>query len=121
MERYVDIDGYKEKLIKEVCEKDCVSECESCLVSKAVDLLFDMPMIEIRQKNPIKEAEVIMRNYVKALDEEVESWKRVIRCDECRWCKVDGGFRHCMMSAIVHPTADDYCSLGERREDAKIN
>lgn len=44
----------------------------------------------------------------------------VVRCDECRWCKVDGGFRHCMMSAIVHPTAEDYCSLGERK-DAKTN
>ena len=44
----------------------------------------------------------------------------LVRCDECRWCKVDGGFRRCMMSAIMHPTADDYCSLGERK-DAKIN
>ena len=44
----------------------------------------------------------------------------LVHCDECRWCKVDGGFRHCMMSAIVHPTADDYCSLGERK-DAKTN
>lgn len=40
----------------------------------------------------------------------------LVNCDECRWCKVDGGFRHCMMSAIVHPTADDYCSLGERKD-----
>jgi hypothetical protein len=46
--------------------------------------------------------------------------QELIRCDECRWCKVDGGFRHCMMSAIVHPTADDYCSLGERK-DAKTD
>jgi hypothetical protein len=44
----------------------------------------------------------------------------VVHCDECRWCKVDGGFRHCMMSAIIHPTADDYCSLGERK-DAEIH
>ena len=44
----------------------------------------------------------------------------LVSCDECRWCKVDGGFRHCMMSAIIHPTADDYCSLGERK-DAKTN
>lgn len=41
----------------------------------------------------------------------------VIRCDECRWCKVGGGFRHCMMSVITYPTADDYCSLGERKDD----
>ena len=48
------------------------------------------------------------------------SHKELIRCDECRWCRIDSGFRRCMMSAIVHPTADDYCSLGERK-DAKIS
>ncbi len=45
---------------------------------------------------------------------------KLVKCKDCRWCKVDGGFRRCMMSAIIHPTADDYCSLGERK-DAEIN
>ena len=54
------------------------------------------------------------------MDEGVKQFV-LIRCKDCRWCKIDGGFRRCMMSAIVHPTAEDYCSLGERNEDEIVH
>lgn len=46
-----------------------------------------------------------------------EPIKELIRCADCRWLRVDGIFRRCMMGTIIYPTLDDYCSLGERKNE----
>lgn len=44
----------------------------------------------------------------------------VVRCKDCRWFEKDGFHTNCkIMQFCVE--AEDYCSRGERREDAKIH
>jgi hypothetical protein len=100
MERYVDIDKYKRKLIKEVCEKHCDKDgCDHCLVSKAVDLLFDMPRTI------------------------------VVHCEDCvYWSPHKIGWSgECEISHVgdvedeacpcLVTECDDYCKWGKRRDE----
>lgn len=44
----------------------------------------------------------------------------VVRCKDCRWYENDGYHTNCQIMRFC-VEAEYYCSMGERREDGKIN
>ena len=71
----------------------------------------------------IKDAEAYERGWNDAIDAIIESAPtadvvEVVRCKDCKWFN-DFGCAIRIVDESDKPKEDDFCSFGERREDAK--
>ena len=95
-------------------------ELISC--DEVVKALKALPSADAVTMNNIQQLEAengALKEMIKFYRGELDGAVSVVRCKDCRWWQDNnGGYPHanCHWCETETPDADDFCSLGERRE-----
>lgn len=103
-----DDEAYKEYIIKELSNN--LAHHLVDILSSEGEVLVSMSDVRCHDNNDF--ATVDYRRYLK--------WSHLVRCKDCKWWN-DMGCAIRIVDDSDKPEAGDYCSFGERREDAEVH
>lgn len=85
----------------------------------AKNIIEDMPTINLDDYVPKDFHDKTCEAMAKIHQEEIADMVSVVRCKECRWAKPnqEGDYDCKCHIPIFRVSADDYCSMGERKSD----